>query len=475
MKRNKWYIIVVGVFFLVGIMVYHINDYDYATIYDQNGEELVRLEAGWDKNFGEESLLQGDIVVDSVIYQLIEDMEKSGFNQEEIIKGLNYSGWKVYSTISVEIQKELSTYYSIKDTFNEIEEQWENIPQSSMVVMNYNGEIQALVGGTNGDNQCNRARRKLYQIGSTIKPVSIYAPILNDNLIHYSSLVEDIPTSIYLNGKLTEWPTNADGKYEGQITIADALAVSKNAVPVILGNQYGTEKIYNYLKDNFYSTMVNENMRSDIDVSALAMGYFNDGVSLDELVGSYVPFGNDGKYRGVTCYTHVKDKNNKDIFEYSRQDKQIMSGETAYIINRLLLNNVEAENGIAKGARMEGVEVAGKTGTVGKDGRNIRKLFVGMTPEYVIGLQFSYDEIRPLMGNELTNTAIWRNYVETINLKEKEFKKNDNVVSQQYCIHSGGTPGDSCEKVAIGYYTMDNFPDECTKCEYIKNYMENLE
>ena len=141
---------------------------------------------------------------------------------------------------------------------------------------------------------------------------------------------------IVIQGENVEWPQNADNQYEGEIPVAYALAKSKNTVAVNLGKQMGEEFIYNYLKNN----------------------------------------SNGGKYTEPSIYTKVKNREGELIIKKNTKEKSIMSEQDAYIMNRLLINNVHGEDGIASEAEIEGMEVGGKTGTVTDGTADIRKLFI---------------------------------------------------------------------------------------------------
>ena len=107
---------------------------------------------------------------------------------------------------------------------------------------------------------------------------------------------------------------------------------------------------------------------SDKQLAALALGYFAKGVRLTDLTASYQPFSNGGNYREPSIYTKVKNREGELIIKKDTKEKSIMSEQDAYIMNRLLINNVYGEDGIASAAEIEGMEVGGKSGTVTMDG-----------------------------------------------------------------------------------------------------------
>ena len=474
LKKKHRKIVVIVFFCLVisaGLSFFIINDklqkadMGAAVIYDMNGEEIERLDKAWTSGLASKSMIMNDIITDSIVRELYEELQANGMSEEKIEEGLNLDGWKIYTTIDVELQDCLNQYYQDSSNFTATgkEMDWSEIPPSSMVIMDYRGCIRAIAGGSGQWGDVNRATNKLYQVGSTIKPVSIYAPAVANKLINYSTLCEDTPGNTVVRGKNIQWPSNSDDHYDGQVTVAYALETSKNTVPVNLGMQMGIDYIYKYLKNTYFSALEDE---KDKQLAALALGYFERGISLDELAASYEPFGNGGNYYSPAIYTKVIDKDEKVIIKKSREPQKIMDKETAYIMNRLLVNNVSGKDGIASGAQIEGLEVAGKTGTVANEVTDVRKLFVGMTPEYIAGVQVGYDEKDiPLPGDYKQPINIWQEFMGSIQPGIKEFEKSKEVIEKEFCEVTGKIKGEYCKEIQAGYYTKDNMPEICTECK----------
>lgn len=107
-----------------------------------------------------------------------------------------------------------------------------------------------------------------------------------------------------------------------------------------------------------------------------------------------------------------------------------MSEQDAYIMNRLLINNVHGEDGIASEAEIEGMEVGGKTGAVTDGTADIRKLFVGTTPEYIAGIQVGEEEVIPLFSNIKSPGAVWKEVIEDLPCEEKSFSCPKNIAEK---------------------------------------------
>lgn len=434
-----------------------------SVIYDKNGKEIATIKEVFHPK--REEVFMNHIVVDSVLREVYEDMREEGKDTKNFGENLIKSGWEIHTTIDMNLQEKLNSYFKNGKNFIKGKEKEEiQIPQYSMVIMKNDGTICALMGGCNQDTAKNRVANELYPVGSTIKPVSIYAPALANNLINYSSLCNDNPQMIVIQGENVEWPQNADNQYEGEIPVAYALAKSKNTVAVNLGKQMGEEFIYNYLKNNYFSTLVDNSEESDKQLAALALGYFAKGVRLTDLTASYQPFSNGGKYTEPSIYTKVKNREGELIIKKNTKEKSIMSEQDAYIMNRLLINNVHGEDGIASEAEIEGMEVGGKTGTVTDGTADIRKLFIGMTPEYIAGIQVGEEEGIPLFSNIKSPGAVWKEVVENLPCEEKSFSCPKNIAEKNFCKKSGNLSGEFCQEIQKGYYKVGQIPPQCSSC-----------
>lgn len=437
-------------------------------ILDDKGNEIYRTNEKLESDLENEVIISDNGVADSIIYQVVEDIQASlNCTKEEAIKLLNKDEYVIYSTIDTSVQEKLNQAFNDRSTFTTTKKA--NFNEAAMVIMDYEGNIKAVATTNNNDNSINRATSKLLKVGSTIKPVAIYTPAIENNIVNFSTIIDDVPGNTTYNGEAIEWPTNYDNKYESNVTITDALKKSKNTVAVSVGKMVGEEEIFNFLKDKLHYDTLVDSTRGDTDkqLSALALGYFTNGVTLDTLVSSYSMFGNGGYYSGKRYYTEVKDKDGNVLVSSNNDKSRVITEETATIMNRLLLNNIVDEDSIIKNIGIDGVEVLGKTGTVGNDnGENISQLFVGMTPDYIAGVWVGYDDNRALMPGLYNGpTTVWQAVMSNINLENSHFKLSNNVKELEYCGDSGLLKSDNCKNIKVGYYKEGNIPSTCNSCK----------
>lgn len=407
------------------------------------------------------SKIQGNAYFDAMIEQIVNDLvSQKNYTRQQAFELIYTKGVTIETCYSDKIQKEIDSVYSDASSF--VDGNLNIFPQSACVVMDYNGNVLAMAGGNNGNNAYNRAYRTFHSVGSTIKPIALYTPALMQNMISFSSIVEDRPVSFNSNGTSEQWPSNYNDIYEGNVTVTYALRQSKNTVAVRLADMLGIEKCFGFLKEKLhFSTLTSE----DCGLSSMSMGYLSEGVSLTELTASYQMFGNGGFYYSPRLYKRLMDNNGKVIIQRENVSESVISSDDAWIMNRLLYYNVSKPDGIASKAELEnGTEVIGKTGTVDNNfGSDTDKLFVGGTPDFICTVWVGFDEpdssINEIKYSE--PTEIWKNIMTRISEPNLKFTSDSSVIELEYCKKSGKIASERCPEKENGYYKQDAVPDKC--------------
>lgn len=387
----------------------------------------------------------GDAFCDGLIKQLTADLKKKGKAADEAAQMLYFGGMCAYATVDSDLSQTVALKY--EDRFNFTTLQSGRFIQSAMTITDYNGAVRAVAGGTARNLLYNRALSVKRQIGSTIKPFSVYAPAVEAGKIHFSSLIPDEPIAINKDGQIVLWPDNYDGVEGGMVTVTQALQVSKNTVAVQVCRAMGEQTVYEFLRDKLLFT--NLNGEEDNNLSALALGYLSDGITLDKLSSCYMMFGNGGTYEQPYLYEKLCSAEGEMIVKSTHKGVRAVSTQTADIMNHLLINNVTQPQALAKEAAIDGIEVAGKTGTVGADGEVKCQYFVGMTPEYIgaVWIGFDEEEERLNLKNYLHVTQIWKNIFQDISCEKTAFDRDSTVEKRMYCEKSGNLASPSCENV----------------------------
>ncbi len=338
-------------------------------------------------------------------------------------------------------------------------------PQAAMVSVGYDGSLRAMVGGI-GEKQVSRGLNRAAvprQVGSTMKPIGAYALALEKNRIHWSTPLLDAPVRQIedaATGQPKDWPANFSKTYaEKDLLVADALARSINTVAVRVGELAGVDSIYRFVQNSLgVSTLTPE----DRDAGPMVLGAQTRGISPYQLAGAYLMLGNGGTFTTLHCYTSVQTGEGREIAAPRLETKQVISADTAYVMNRLLAGVMQGD-GTAAGYRVQGgMDSIGKTGT-SSDNRDY--WFVGLTPYTVTACWYGYDSGFALnvRGGTHAPTAAWKRVTERAQqgLPTREFPVDDTVAAAEYCTVSGGLAGPGCPARAVGYYRAGHLPAAC--------------
>ena len=416
--------------------------------------------------------------VDAAIEQVIEDLSKAkGMTYAEAKQDLYKGGYKIYLNMDMDIQDKLEEFFRDPNNFfysydtTAIEE---NLVQGAFVLTDYRGNVIALAGGIGdkpGDGCFNRATQALLPIGSTMKPISVYGQAVDKDIITYSTMIYDKCITL---PEGTSWPSNFEGDYGSGNYIPAWYAVqqSKNTTAVRMAQVLGIETCFNFLTDKLNVTTLD--YTSDKAYSPIALGQLTQGMTLLELAGAYQIFGSGGLYYEPKLYNLITDYNDNVIIEQEPLGDRVMDSDSAYITNRLLKAVTDTTNGSGRYARIDGIEVVGKTGT-SNDERILA--FAGLTPDYCGVIRIGYDDNKKISNtNYIYLAQVWHNFMVNIVNEEstKTFAKDANVVEKKYCTETGLIATSKCPNTAIGYYKADKLPATCDSThkegEYVKKH-----
>ncbi len=397
--------------------------------------------------------------VDALITQVTNDLaEKYGYDPSHANNLFYNSGYKIYATVDTDMQAAAESVFSDSKTYA-IKGKNGKLMTGGITVMDYEGNVKALVGGI-GEKTTNRgfncAIDAVRQPGSTMKPIAAYAPAIEQDLITYSSIVNDTKTNY--NG----WtPKNWYNSYWGNVSVQYALERSINTIPVYLVNKMTPQTSYDFLTQKLGITTLNS---EDINLSPLGMGGTNGGLTTLESAAAFAIFGNGGLYYEPKLYTKITDQQGKVILEKETQPQMAISEDTATVMNHLLRTVVYGSNGTGTRAKsyIKNMKVYAKTGTSNSQND---LWFVGGTPYYIASCWCGYEQLQAI-PNSHSGIALtmWGNVMSKIHsgLKEKEFSNSSYATEKYYCTSTGLLATDACPKTAVGWYRKSNTPGLCS-------------
>lgn len=261
------------------------------------------------------------------------------------------------------------------------------------------GEIVAMIGGTKFSlvNQFNRAWQARRQPGSSFKAY-VYTAAIDDGLSP-STLFDDSPVE-YPMGDGTMWaPKDDDNRFMGQITMRQALALSRNVVAVKIADEIGVDRVMSYAQRMGVRAPLEANL-------SLALG--TSGVSILDQASGYQTLADQGIHIDPTGLRIVKDSiGNVILDDQYPQQTEVISAGTAYLVTSMLQDVIKYGTGTNANI---GRPAAGKTGTT-SDFRDA--WFVGYTPDLVTAVWLGNDDNSPMNESYGGNipARIWARYM----------------------------------------------------------------
>jgi len=248
------------------------------------------------------------------------------------------------------------------------------------------GKILALVGGIDyKKSMFNRAVQSKRQPGSAIKPF-LYQTALNEGLNPASQLTDISRTYNYrVAGVDKKWqPKNYGGNFKGVVNLRESLVFSRNLSTINLVTDTGIDIIYKGLESYGFT-----NLPTDLSITLGTMS-----VTLLELSEYYSVFANNGTQVKPYIIEQITNKEGETI-TFEPQTKEVNTPEQTFLITSILKDVVN--RGTARRAKVDGISLAGKTGTTNN---NVDAWFCGYSPSIQTIVWFGNDNNKPMRKTE---------------------------------------------------------------------------
>ena len=408
-------------------------------------------------------------------------LEDTSANRYAMENKLRTGGYSVYLCLDTEMQEIVedtlanwSDYPRLRDpsdkvyqsrnadgTYTEIEQ-----PQAAACVFDYRtGELKAIVGGRykpTTRKTLNRASGMNMPVGSSIKPLTVYAPAI-DLGASPASIAYNMPVPISgwkdSSGK-DSWPKNyGGGGYKGPQSFRSALRNSYNtAAAQILMTYVGVSRSVEYLH-----LMGIPDKNINADPFGLALG--SSGITPVQMAVAFGTIANKGVYQQPLSFSRIVDSNGNVVVDmHQQQDRhQVFKPSTAYLVVDMLKEAVQSGTGTK--AKISSQVVAGKTGT-NSDSKGV--FFAGMTGWYSASVWIGHDNYKALSSKATGGNAaapLWQSFMEKIhkakNLDSREIidgtPSDYNLVRVTTCGVSGQLATDACYNDVNGYKTITDY------------------
>ena len=332
-------------------------------------------------------------------------------------------------------------------------------PQVACVVLDYRtGELKAMVGGRERPTQkktLNRATDMKMPVGSSIKPIAVYAPALELGGSP-ASVVYNMPVPIpgWKNSKGEDyWPQNyGGGNYSGPETLRNAMKDSHNtAAAQALMTMVGVDRSVDFLLQMGID-------KANIDATPYGLSLGSSGITPMQMAVAFGVLANGGVYQQPLSFLGISDSNGSVIWDSHQRQvrRQVFKPSTAFMIVDMLKTAVASGTGSA--AKLNGQTVGGKTGT-NSDQRGV--FFCGMTGYYVSSIWVGHDGYKPLSSKTTGGNGaipVWKSYMQQIHkdLPNKDIisysAEDCGLVKVTTCVVSGQLATAACQKSDINKY-----------------------
>lgn len=426
-----------------------------------------------------------DMVVEDVIDAL---SAQYGYSRQVASHMVYNGGLRIITAMDKRVQEVVTQYYENVRHFSPSGE----IAQSSMIVIHpRSGDVLAVAGAV-GEKKGNRLQSYATDAkrpsGSTVKPLSVYAPGLEDGRFTYASVYDDVPVKFIQTAKgYSTWPNNANMVYRGLTNVNYALANSLNTVAVKALADVGTERAFSFLRDTLHieSLIEKEALPSggyltDKAPAALALGQMNHGVTLREMTAAYSIFSNQGQYSKPRSFYKVYDAWGRELLSNEREQTYAISSANASVMTKMLEHVIST--GTAKPITLDNwIDVAGKTGTTQN---NHDKWFIAYTPYCLCGVWYGYEYPKSVEGSEKNQyLKVWNDVMTELHKSYyiptggvRHFKLDKDVVKVTFCRDSGKRMGTDCyldprnNRAEVGYFVRGTEPRDFCNCHFSVEY-----
>ena len=381
--------------------------------------------------------------VDQVILDVSNDLAaKLGISVEEARLKIYNSGYHIYTTLDPEIQSIAESVYEDRSNLDVTSRKGQQIQSGITIIEPSTGNIVATVGKIGektGNLDWSFATTSKRQPGSSIKPLTCYAPAIDAGAVTPGTVFDNYPVQL-LNDK--PWPKNSPAGYSGLTTVTEGLKRSINTIAVQTLQAVGLPESYAFATEKLNLSLVPD----DMGLSPLGMGGLTHGVSTLEMAAAYACFANQGIYNTPRTYLRVtkigSDGTETVVLENEGESHVAMKETTAYLMNQMLKNVVTGGTGTS--ARFNGMTIAGKTGTTSD---NYDRYFVGYTPYYVAAVWTGYEQPEKISYSGNPAITMWKKVMQQVHadLPNKDFDKPEGgLETVEICMDSGLKPTDAC-------------------------------
>lgn len=360
-----------------------------------------------------EHFMQAEEVTDEMLEENPELVEE--YN-ERAKYALENQGYKVHTTVDKEIHDTLERvtaeykdqlgaprYYTYEDDEGETHEVEVPINTSGAMIDNRTGRVIGFIGGADyTTEQYNYAFKSNRSPGSVFKPLAVYGPALENDIITPATIIPDTPYEVPTwdsdVGDYVGHPiTNATRITNEWMTAEKAITISQN-IPAA--------KIFMEMKDDHVSEKyirrmgISEAMipSSEFDNASTALGGLTEGIPPVDLMSAFSTIGNNGVHADAYIIERIEDSNGETVYEHKHEETRVWGEDSNYLLVDMM-RNIHVQ-GTARGT-MDNLpfeaDWISKTGTT-QDRKDI--WYAASTPRITFGTWIGYGNDNFRLGDD---------------------------------------------------------------------------
>jgi penicillin-binding protein 1A len=282
--------------------------------------------------------------------------------------------------------------------------QWPEAQAALVSLDPQSGRIRAWVGGFDFNKQpFDHVVRAWRQPGSSFKPF-LYSAALEHGVTP-ATVVNDAPLALPGADGPESWqPQNSDGRFDGPLTVREALAKSKNSVSIRLLQQIGVATVRDWAERFGFD--------ADKQPDNLTLALGAGSTTPLQMAQAYAVLANGGWHIDPVLIESVSDAKGHVLFQAAPGEAEPVVPARNVFITDSLLNDVTRVGTAAKAqAQLGRPDLYGKTGTTNDA---VDAWFAGFQPGLVAVAWMGYDDPRSLgVGESGGGLAlpIWIDYM----------------------------------------------------------------
>ncbi|MFO8069544.1 MAG: transglycosylase domain-containing protein [Alkalibacterium sp.] len=325
-------------------------------------------------------------------------------------------GYDIYTTINKDIHDALERVtaeykdqlgqersFTYKDSEGATQTATRSVNTGGAMIDNQTGRILGFIGGRDyNESQFNVAFDGNRQPGSVIKPLAVYGPALDQNLITPATIIPDTPYAVpnwdsSVGGYVDHPISNATGTTNEWMTARHAITISQN-IPA--------SKIWMDLKEQYdpgaYVRRLGlgpeDILDSEFDNPSFALGGLSTGPAPVDLISAFSTMGNDGVHMDPYVIERIEDGRGGIVYEHELEETRVWGADSNYLLVDMM-RGVHTE-GTARGT-MDNLpfeaDWISKTGTT-QDRTDI--WYLASTPRITFGTWIGYGTSKLSLGND---------------------------------------------------------------------------